>query len=384
MLTRRYFGAATLAALTTATIAQPAWSRSVSRDKRFVFIIQRGAADGLHSIAPVGDPGLQAARASLVEAMGNPIRLDGFFSAHPALTQISQMFQAGEALFAHAVASVNRDRSHFDAQNILETGGNKAYAEKAGWMNRLVGLLPPDASRALALSSVLPTAMRGPNSASNYAPTRLPDPSTDLLTRVTDLYAHDERLRSLWQTALETRAMAGSADEGMVQGRVEAGALAAKLLAPPDGARLMMIETGGWDTHSGQKARMNAGLVALDRMVGALKTGLGAAWADTVILVATEFGRTVAANGTGGTDHGTGAAAMLLGGAIKGGRIMADWPGLKSADLYEGRDLRPTMQLEALIAATVAEHFSLDPDRVSAELYPALTGLKRINAIVKA
>lgn len=384
MLTRRYFGGAALAALTVVHAARPTWASAASREKRFIFIIQRGAADGLHSIIPLGDPALRSVRASLVDAIENPTRLDGFFSAHPALSQISQMFHGGEAIFAHAVASANRDRSHFDAQNILETGGLRAYAEKAGWMNRLIGLLPADAARALALSPGLPSAMRGPNPASNFAPTRLPDPSGDLLARVTDLYAHDAALRSLWQTALETRAMAGDQDGGLAQGRADAGALAARLMAPSDGARLMMIETGGWDTHSGQKARMNISLAALDRMVGSIKTGLGAAWADTVILVATEFGRTVAANGTGGSDHGTGAVAMLLGGAVKGGRIIADWPGLTSADLYDGRDLRPTMQLEALIAGVVAEHFSLDSDRLRAELYPSISNLKHVSGLIRA
>jgi uncharacterized protein (DUF1501 family) len=131
-----------------------------------------------------------------------------------------------------------------------------------------------------------------------------------------------------------------------------------------------MIETGGWDTHSAQAPRLGNQLKALDTLVGSLRDGLGDAWNDTVVLVATEFGRTAAVNGTGGTDHGTGSAALLAGGALQGGRVIADWPGLASANLYEGRDLKPTLGLDTLIAATAAETFRLDRDRVANALFP--------------
>jgi uncharacterized protein (DUF1501 family) len=148
------------------------------------------------------------------------------------------------------------------------------------------------------------------------------------------------------------------------------GRMAAGFLARADGPRLAMIETGGWDTHTGQNARMAAQLRNLDRLVAGLRERLGATWAQTVVLVATEFGRTVAANGTGGTDHGTGAMAMLLGGAVQGGRVVADWPGLAPANLLEGRDLKPTLALDALVAATCAESFGLDGERVGRVLFP--------------
>ena len=202
--------------------------------------------------------------------------------------------------------------------------------------------------------------------------------------RVTDLYAHDPQLRGLWQSAMDTRALAGNLGEGDGRNGAAMGALAAKLMVPDDGARLMMIETGGWDTHSGQRARISGGLNSLDQMIGAIKSGLGAAWADTMILVATEFGRTVAANGTGGTDHGTASAAMLIGGAVKGGRVLADWPGLRLADLYESRDLKPTIALEALVAGALAAHFALDPAMVARTLYPSLPMLKRVDGLIRA
>jgi uncharacterized protein (DUF1501 family) len=384
MITRRTLIGSGLATIGTVAMPRISIARGGTSKRRFIFIIQRGAADGLHSIAPIGDASLRTARAGLVDAMGEVIKLDSMFALHPALGQTAILYGRGEALFVHAVASANRDRSHFDAQNILETGGLRAYAEKNGWMNRLVGLLPAADGKAMALAQTVPAALRGPSLVTNYAPSRLPDPSQDLMMRVTDLYAHDPQLRGLWQSAMDTRALAGNLGEGDGRNGAATGALAAKLMVPDGGARLMMIETGGWDTHSGQRARINGGLNGLDQMIGAIKSGLGAAWADTMILVATEFGRTVAANGTGGTDHGTASAAMLIGGAVKGGRVLSDWPGLRPADLYEGRDLKPTIALEALVAGALAEHFALDPSIVARTLYPSLPVLKRVDGLIRA
>lgn len=383
MITRRALIGSSLAAFGTAALPRISFAKGGTGERRFIFIIQRGAADGLYSVAPIGDPGLRTARASLVDAMGDGVKLDSMFALHPALKQTAQLYKGGQALFVHAVASANRDRSHFDAQNILETGGPRAYAEKDGWMNRLVGLLPVGDAKAMALAQTLPAALRGPRTVTSYAPSRLPDASQDLMARVTDLYAHDAQLRELWQSAMDTRALAGKLGEGEGRNGAATGALAAKLMLPVDGARLMMIETGGWDTHSAQKGRLNAGLNGLDQMIGAIKSGLGAAWAHTVVLVATEFGRTVAVNGTGGTDHGTASAAMLIGGAVTGGRVIADWPGLRSSDQFEGRDLKPTLALEAVIAGALAGHFALDPAQVARTLYPAQRMPKQVEGLIR-
>jgi uncharacterized protein (DUF1501 family) len=151
------------------------------------------------------------------------------------------------------------------------------------------------------------------------------------------------------------------------------GALTAKMLGG-DGARIAMIETNGWDTHSGQRGRLNAQLRSLDQLLAALKSGLGVDWANTLVIVATEFGRTARPNGTGGTDHGQASAAMLLGGAVRGGTVIADWPGLASAALYEGRDLKPTTDLDALIAGALAQHYGLEPARAMATLFPESRG----------
>ena len=302
------------------------------------------------------------------------IRLD------PALQQVGAMFGAKQALFAHAVASPYRDRSHFDGQNVLETGGTLPYDRKDGWLNRLLALLP--GVRGLAISPTIPAAMRGPVQVASYAPSNLPDANDDLLRRVEAMYAADAQLHALWAEALQTRAMAGDAALDKAKGAEAAGKMVASLMTGPEAARVVMIETTGWDTHAGQNGRLAAQLGGLDAMLGALRDNLGAAWNDTMVVVATEFGRTAAANGTGGTDHGTASLAMLLGGTVAGGRILADWPGLAPPQLYEGRDLKPTTSLDALIGSAVTRHFGLDPDRALGQLFPgtekALPGLIRV------
>src|SRR3954454_1591547 len=375
MLSRRSFIAAGGAAGALATLGFPqmAFARAAT-DRRFVFIIQRGAADGLHIVAPTGDPAFSGLRGDFAQDLATGARLGSFFTLHPALAETAKMYGAKEALFVHAIASPYRDRSHFDGQNVLETGGSAAYRVKDGWMNRLLGLLPADDAKALALSSTVPMALRGSHEVSSYAPSSLPGASDDLLARVSKLYEGDEQLHMLWSAAMETRMSAGDLAAAGGQNGAATGALAAKLLTGDNGARIAMIETGGWDTHSGQRGRLAAQLRGLDQLVGALKTGLGPDWANTLVVVATEFGRTVAPNGTGGTDHGTASAAMLLGGAVAGGKVIADWPGLSQAALYEGRDLKPTTDLDALIAGALAQHYGLDPARVATTLFPDSRG----------
>lgn len=375
MLTRRSFIGAGSAAGALATLGFPemAFARANTQG-RFVFIIQRGAADGLHIVAPTGDPNYATLRGDFTQDLAGGTKLSSFFTLHPALAETAKMYAERQALFVHAVASPYRDRSHFDGQNVLETGGSAAYRLKDGWMNRLLGLLPAEEAKALALSSTVPMALRGSHEVSSYANSQLPSPSDDLLARVTSLYERDQQLHALWSAALETRVKAGGPmQSGGGQKGAATGALAAKMLAA-DGARIAMIETNGWDTHSAQRGRLTAQLRDLDQLLAALKTGLGADWAHTLVVVATEFGRTARPNGTGGTDHGQASAAMLLGGAVAGGKVVADWPGLSNAALYEGRDLKPTTDLDALIAAALAQHYGLVPARAMTTLFPESRG----------
>jgi uncharacterized protein (DUF1501 family) len=339
--------------------------------KRLVFVIQRGAADGLAVVAPTGDPAYAPARRALAEDAIGGTKLDGMFALHPAMATGASLYSAKQAHFAHAVATAYRDRSHFDGQNVLEGGGSRPYERDDGWVGRLLTLLPAAERDAIAIAPAVPLALRGSAPVGTYAPSRLPQADADLIARLTALYADDALLRPLWDSAVKTQELASDIGGNNGRNGADLGKLAASLMLPADGARVMMVETGGWDTHSGQKGRLTAQLRGLDQLIGALQTGLGPAWNDTLVVVATEFGRTVEVNGTGGTDHGTGSAAMFFGGGLAmGGRVSADWPGLGAGARLDGRDLKPTRSLESVIGGAVAQHYGLDPARVMKTLYP--------------
>jgi uncharacterized protein (DUF1501 family) len=377
MIHRRQFLRIAGAGLGSMLVAPRIVFANVETDRRFVFVIQRGAADGLNTIVPHADPAYAALRGKL--AVTDPIKLDGTFGLHPSLVGLGKLHRDKQALFVHAVASPYRERSHFDGQNVLESGGSAPYERKDGWLNRLVGMLPKSRSEAIAFAPTIPLALRGAAEVGSYAPSALPEAPDDLMARVSQLYEADEQLHALWSTAMEARAL-GAATEARLD-PASVGRTAASFLAKPDGPRVAMIETSGWDTHSAQQGRLANQLKALDAMIDALRSGLGDVWKETTVLVATEFGRTAAANGTGGTDHGTASAALLAGGAVKGGRVLADWPGLAPNALYDGRDLAPTLDLDMLIAATAAETFGFDPEKTMRTLFadrplnPAVTGL---------
>ncbi len=303
------------------------------------------------------------------------------FALHPSLAEIAKMYTAGQALMVQAVASPYRDRSHFDAQNVLETGGTAPYQLKDGWMNRLLTLLPPTQNEAIAFASTVPMALRGKVEVTSYAPSALPQASDDLLMRVSQLYATDAQLNPIWTAAMDARNM--SDDISNKQDPASFGKLAASFLARADGPRIAMIETGGWDTHSAQEGRLARQLQSLDTMLAALRDDLGPVWQNTTVIVATEFGRTAATNGTGGTDHGTASAAIILGGDVKGGRVIADWPGLNNSNLYEGRDLKPTLALDTLIASVTGESFGIDQEKTFRILFPESNETKPISGLLR-
>jgi len=386
-LDRRSLLAGTLAlgasglALPRIALAQASGTRNL------LFVLLRGAADGMAMLAPVGDPGLAALRGPSLADYDNAPRIGSFFALHPALGEVGKAAQAGEALFVHAAATAYRERSHFDGQNLIETGGTAPYATKDGWLNRLIGLIGEtgkgEVPRALAVAPAVPLALRGTAPVSSYAPSALPDGSEDFLTRVGALYEGDAELAALWSRALETRAMAGDDSLRNMRDASANGALVASLMQGERGARIAMIELDGWDTHANQRGAFARSARGLDALLAAYRTGMGEAWRDTMVLVATEFGRTARLNGTGGTDHGTAGAALILGGSVRGGRVVADWPGLGTAQLYEGRDLAPTIALESVLAGALAEHFRLDPAETLARLFPGRSA-KPLTGIVQA
>ena len=355
---------------------------SVETDRRFVFIIQRGAADGLDIVRPYGDPAYETLRGAIAGEAAQSIKLDGTFALHPSLVELGKMYAGGEALFVHAVASPYRDRSHFDGQNVLETGGTQPYQVRDGWLNRLVSMMPHEKDEAIALAATVPMALRGPMPVTSYAPSSLPDATDDLMARVGVLYDKDPELHPLWNEALQAKGMADGVHAK--QDPAGLGRLAASFLTKDPGPRIAMIETEGWDTHFAQAPRLSTQLKALDTMIAAMRTAMGPTWKKTTILVATEFGRTAAVNGTGGTDHGTASMAMLIGGAVKGGRVLTDWPGLSASKLYEDRDLRPTMALDSLIAGATGEALGLDSDKLARGLFAQAAQSKPVSGLVRA
>lgn len=353
---------------------------SADTDKRFIFIIQRGAADGLNTVIPYADPAYKKLRGALAIDVSEATKLDGMFALHPALKATAKLYQNQQALFVHGIASPYRKRSHFDAQNILETGGKSAYEFKDGWMNRMLRLLPTAQSEAIAIAPSIPMALRGKANVNAYAPSNLRDAPDDLLIRVSQLYAQDAQLHDLWSSAMEANDLAG--DTTTKRNPAGVGKLAAEFLNKADGPRIAMIETNGWDTHSAQDRRLNRQLSSLDILINALHQELGDHWQKTTVLVATEFGRTAAANGTGGTDHGTASTAMVLGGDLHGGRIIADWPGLNSADLYQERDLKPTLNLNHLIASIIGERFGIDSNKVANDVFLSTSINTRMTGLI--
>lgn len=372
ILNRRTLLGVSAATLGAAALPKVSFAASGSGKKRLVFVLQRGAADGLGIVAPVGDPDYAKLRGALAEDYAEAPRISGLFALHPSLAKSAEMFAKGEMMAVHAVASHYRDRSHFDGQNVLESGGTRPYERKDGWLNRLVGLIPETEASGIAISQTIPLALQGPNKSSSYAPSRLPDAADDYMKRIGNLYMNDPKLHMLWEESIATRQLAEGMDgSANMRQAADVAALTSRMLSAEEGARIAMIETSGWDTHFGQRQRLGRELSRLDTLIASLKDGLGPLWNDTMVIVATEFGRTAAINGTNGTDHGTASATLLYGGSLSGGTVLGDWPGLRQSDLYQNRDLKPTASLENVIASTVASHFALDPEITRRTLYPS-------------
>lgn len=391
------------AAGVAATLAIPAilaprmtFAAPSAGDARFVLVLLRGALDGLAAAPPIGDTHLAGLRGELApDAAAQLTRLDDLFALHPSLSFMATQWQQRHMTLLHAVATPYRDRSHFDGQDVLESGHARAHASQSGWLNRALAGLPHRHSRAtggqagVALGSAVPLVMRGPSDVASWSPGDLPQMEPDTLQRLSDLYAGDAVLARRLAEALASQQMAGDQDPGGARSRAQFGQAArtaAAFLTREDGPRVAVLETTGWDTHAGQgreQGPLAARLAALDAGLQALQGGLGTAWSSTAVLIVTEFGRTAAVNGTRGTDHGTGGAAFLVGGAVQG-RVIADWPGLSPRSLFEGRDLAPTLDLRAVIAALLQDHLGIDAAFIRREVFPDAGRLARIDGLVQA
>ena len=375
MLERRSFltGAATLAALAAVRTAFAA----APTDRRFVLVLLRGGLDGLHALPPYGDRDYRRLRPTLALAPDLALDLDGHFGLHPALGDLMPLYRAGELLLVPAAATRYRDRSHFDGQNMLENGSGKPYGAQDGWLNRaILGLNGGDRRLGLALGPSVPLILQGKAHIRSWSDSGLPALDEDFLARITVAYRNDPlfaaALRDASGGVKPAVAMADMAGEpGREQAYVKAARVAADLLAQPDGPRIAVLESQGWDTHFAQERRLKVLLGDLSRSLLELQRGLGGAWRETVVMVVSEFGRTAAENGSRGTDHGTGGLALLAGGAVAGGRIAGDWPGLSDQALYEGRDVLAANAYERLFKAALIGHLGLDPGFVEDRVFPA-------------
>jgi uncharacterized protein (DUF1501 family) len=390
----------------------PKLARAEGRDPRFLTIVLRGALDGLAAVAPVGDPDWIKLRGDkALKAEGNAaLALDEFYALNPAMANLHRLYRAGQAIIVHAAATPYRERSHFDGQDVLESGLPRPAKVDSGWLNRALGTLEageraqrPNGRRAFAVGPLTPLVVRGPAPVFSWAPPRLPPVADETTMRLLDLYRHtDPELARVLEDRMALAPLAPPRPAGVrpqdmgpaVQlGNInliksyfaEVAGAAGKVLASADGPRVGALALDGWDTHANEGAvtgRLTNLLGALDGALAAIEQNMGPAWQETVVALVTEFGRTARINGTDGTDHGTATVALLAGGALKGGRVIADWPGLKEADLHEKRDLKATTDLRAVLKGLLRDHLRVEDRVLAADVFPGSDGVMAMEGLV--
>lgn len=358
-------------ALAAATVCQApmrlAWAKAKQPWGKCVVVMLRGGMDGLAAVPALGDPAWSALREEATPDTP-ALQLDEHFSLHPSLAHLHEAHHRGELLTVHAVASAYRERSHFDAQNLIETGGLAPYALDTGWLGRALAL---GSGQALAVVSGLPLALRGSSRASTLTPSRTAQADDTFFERLQSMYASDPVLAARLQQGLQARNSMGMAMPADAVNLRSFETLCAQAAAALNAAAdVAWLELDGWDTHGNQAARLARQFQLLDSGLARLRQDMAPRWRETTILVMTEFGRTAHYNGTNGTDHGTAGVAWVLGGSVRGGRVLTDWPGLAPADLLQGRDLRPTLDLRALWQPLLTRHLGLG----QAELAQVLPG----------
>lgn len=353
-LTRRQFlPAAACCALPSVGLSRIA-AAALPGDSRVVVILLRGAMDGLHLLRPYGDRNFTALRPGLGTGpdRGNVVDVGGFYglAAPEGATDLADLWKAGELSFVQAVSTPYRGgRSHFDGQDILETGAARRGQRRDGWLPRMLSVIPgAELNEAVTLSSNAMLIGQGEPSVSNWSPGAMLRENAVSAQKLRMLYETDAQfLRVMEDSVLLNSLTSGS--EGAKQSVEETiAATAAEMLR--NEFRIAAFSVGGWDTHNRQSTSMYWPIRTLGRTLKTLRTGLGSDWQRTSVICVTEFGRSARENGVGGTDHGTGGLALLSGGAIAGGKVHGDWPGLARSDLYEDRDLRPTADIRAYMA----------------------------------
>ncbi len=366
---------------------------------RLVVVILRGALDGLAAVPPHADPHYAELHRELaIAAPGaaqGALALDGTFGLHPSLAFLHERYLAGEVVVFNAVASPYRDRSHFDGQNVLENGLTKPMGTADGWLNRALAALPrgSGSAQAVAIGQNVPLMLRGEAPVISKSPQPTPDVDEELLVRLADLYSKDDWFAARLGEAIQTDRLAAAGGDTAAGGAAAAdrvsgvARMAGTLMRSEGGPNVAVIEASGWDTHANQggaKGALADRLKGLDKALRALAEELEPLWPQTAVLVVTEFGRTAAMNGTRGTDHGTGGCAFLAGGAVRGGRVIADWPGLTRSALLDNRDLRPTLDLRSVFKAVLDEHMHIDAKTVAKRVFPDSSGARPLQGLMRA
>ena len=355
---------------------------TAAADARLLVVLLRGGLDGLHALPPVADPAYARLRGALVPA--DPLKLDGSFALHPSLGFMHQLYGQGQLLPLVAVAPPYRQRSQFDAQDCLENG-TAGPGGNTGWLNRCVAALPR--SEGLAIATVMPLILRGQGDATTWSPPLPQEINPILVQKLQPLYAADPVLSAAFARAVEGEGeggtMAGDARGGRAGARLpQTMQAAARFMAKADGPRIGFVEDSGWDTHGNQAGVLQRKLAELDNALKAYHAGMGDAWKRTTVAIVTEFGRTAAVNGTAGTDHGTGGVAFLAGGAVRGGRVIGDWPGLGASQLNEGRDLRATTDMRGLFKGVLGAHLGMPDAALEAKVFPDSRNVRAVDGLV--
>jgi len=370
MMNRRLLLGGSLAGIGLAFAGQAGAQTRGPRPK-LVVVIARGAMDGLSVTVPYGDPNYAALRGGL--AVEGALEMRDGFGLHPSLPGLKAMYDAGQLRFAPAAAIPVRVRSHFDAQDVLENGGEGLREQNDGWLNRALAASGGGGLRGLSVGAQTPLILRGAAETSSWAPGGQVKGEDRIASLLQDLYVDDPLLQGNLARGLETEAMAMAAGDGTTLRRNDVNGLGqavARLMTGENGADVIALSVDGWDTHARQNGQMQTRLTGLDQVIGGLHDGLGERWANTVVVVATEFGRTARANGTQGTDHGTGSSLLLAGGALKPRGLIGDWPTLADNRLFEGRDLTPTIDVRSVFKGVLRDHLGVDRAALDSRVFP--------------
>jgi len=380
------------------TFAHGMMSSKAKTDQRLVVIILRGGMDSLSAVIPYGDREYYSKRGKLAIDADKVLRLDNYFGFHPSLEPFHKLYKNKELSVIHSTALPYRNRSHFDSQNVLELGSDRPNSTSDGWLNRLVGEIDNSSKNlGLSLGQIVPLIMRGDNKVSSWAPSALPKASGDLTSLVQNIYSNDPLFRDNFSEAIKIKNKASNmlsanrekemtARSRSPQSIVLMSRMAGKWLSEKDGPRIATLEMGGWDTHAAQGSvdgKISNNFKTLSRGITALKQSLGKAWENTTIVTMTEFGRTVAMNGTNGTDHGTASCMFVMGGAVNGGQILSDWSGLQDTRLYEGRDLMPTTDSRSVLKGIIRDVYGINIRTLDNFIFPNSYNAKPMIRLIK-